>query len=269
MTGPECLYLYSSWHCVASGFLEVYMELLCTASPVASGASLLHFVSYNCCRKAFLAVCMLHLTWQHQIVFPKPSFSFTAIYKFPLIPILLTFGLFDFSEDLFCERWIFFHLRGFQSVWERCSRCQALPCECNHFSVFSYAFFHICQFSHYLGMGSASPFREESTNDLVKENTGLLLSCTKRRFPICKTDPCLYTGGRKDVSLVVSVLDITTAQVLMVGLCQILLSIFLPLEALRLAFWGKEWERGKGRFENRRRRSLFLTTFKYVCYPQK
>lgn len=37
-----------------------------------------------------------------------------------------------------------------------------------------------------------------------------------------------------------SVLDIATAQVLMVGLCWILLSVFLPLEALRLAFWGKE-----------------------------
>lgn len=67
-----------------------------------------------------------------------------------------------------------------------------------------------------------------------------------------------------------SVLDIATAQVLIVGLCQILLSIFLPLEALRLAFWEKEVAGGcKGRFEDRGRLSLFLTTFKYVCYPQK
>lgn len=101
-------------------------------------------------------------------------------------------------------------------------------------------FIPICQFNHCLGMGPATPFREESTNDPVRENTGPLLSRAKLGSLLGKTVsnsgvPSPLQGWQKGHRAVMSVLHIPTAQVLMVALCRALRNLFLPLKALKLA----------------------------------
>lgn len=71
--------------------------------------------------------------------------------------------------------------------------------------------------------------------------------CTKPGLPIWKGYivilglPHTYTGDSKDIRQVVSVLGIPTAQVLMIAVYWMLLSLILPLEGLRLVFTGSVW----------------------------
>lgn len=144
MARPECVYVYSCWHRVISGFLEIWTELLWTfllwlLEPSATLGPAWPLSMH------LLVVCKLHFMRQTQTVCPKPLFSFATIYgsHWPTFPQHLVYLI--SQKTYFVREGIFPNLRGWANEchagWERCSQPPGLHFLVYHSFVFYCALF--------------------------------------------------------------------------------------------------------------------------------